>query len=92
MWRAHWWFGRIAGWAVIMFCFKDPLLRALPERVSVLAPEGLGGLLLGIAGVCLIARWSIWLFKVDKCPQEWVTIRLDPPLDRVTVRLRPPSS
>lgn len=92
MWRAHWWFGRLAGWAVILFCFESPLLRVLPERVSALAPEGLGGWLLGFAGVCLIARCSIWLFKVNKRPQEWVTIRLDPPLDRVTVRLRPPSS
>lgn len=91
MWRAHWWFGRLAGWAVILFCFKDLILRILPDRVSALAPEGLGGCLLGFAGVCLIARWSIWLSRVDKRPQEWATIRLAPPYGRVTVRLRPPA-
>lgn len=86
MGRAHWWLGRLAGWAIILFCFKDLILGALPDRVAALAPEGLGGCLLGFAGLCLLARWSIWLRKVDKGPLEWVTIRLDPPHDRVTVR------
>jgi hypothetical protein len=91
MWRAHWWCGRFAGLAILLFCLKEPILSALPDRVAALAPMDLGTWLLGVAGTCVLARWSTWACEVRKDPHEKVTIRLDPPYHRVTVRVRPPA-
>jgi hypothetical protein len=36
-------------------------------------------------------RWSIWGYTYKTDPHEYATIRCGPPLNRVTVRVQPPS-
>lgn len=90
-WRVHFWAGRLAGWAFLLFLLKDPILWNLPTSVSALAPERLGAWLLGVVGACFALRWSIWAYTYRNDPHEYVTIRCAPPLNRFTVRVQPPS-
>lgn len=90
-WRVHFWAGRIAGCALLLFFLKEPILGALPDPISALAPERLGAWLLGVVGACVALRWSIWAYTYRNDPHEYVTIRCAPPLNRVTVRVQPPS-
>lgn len=90
-WRVHFWAGRIAGCALLLFLLKDPILGALPDPISALTPSGLGYGLMGVVGACVALRWSIWGYTYRNDPHEYATIRCDPPVNRVTVRLRPRS-
>lgn len=87
----HFWAGRIAGWAFLLFLLKDPILWNLPASLSALAPTGLQYWLMGVVGACVALRWSIWAYTYRNDPHEYVTIRCAPPVNRITVRVQPPS-
>jgi len=90
-WRVHFWAGRLAGWAFLLFLLKDPILWNLPTSLSALAPTGLEYWLMGVVGACVALRWSIWAYTYRNDPHEYVTIRCAPPVNRITVRVQPPS-
>lgn len=87
----HFWAGRIAGWAFLLFLLKDPILWNLPASLSALAPTGLQYWLMGVVGACVALRWSILGYTYKTDPHEYETILCDPPVNRITVRVQPPS-
>lgn len=90
-WRVHFWAGRIAGCALLLFFLKGPILSNLPDQVSALAPAGLAYWLMGVVVACVVLRWSIWGYTYKTDPHEYATIRCAPPVNRITVRVLPPS-
>lgn len=90
-WKVHFWAGRIGCWAFFLLLLADPILWSLPAAVSTLAPTGLAYWLMGVVGACVALRWTIWAYNYRADPYEYVTMRCDPPLNRVTVRVKPPS-
>jgi hypothetical protein len=77
--------------SLLLFLLKEPILSALPARVMAIVPDGIGPWLLGVAVVAGVLRWSVLSYLDRDEPWELVTIRCDPPLDRVTVKVPRPS-